>query len=168
METHFDVALPPLNQVLLTKLNFYLKENGNLNFDALPLSRTRCVFFNSNVHYFCWGWGEISSLEPRPTMQHCSYFLLNRLPWLCIQGFGIQYTKLPYLLLKLLSCQSSAEIGVNLLVKVLTILLILSFCSNRDRGVGGAGGVCAPQYFENYKDLVRKSALCPPPPILNH
>ena len=35
---------------------------------------------------------------------------------------------------------------------------------DRDRGVGGAGGGrhVPPKYFENYKDLVRKSVLCPP------
>ena len=31
-------------------------------------------------------------------------------------------------------------------------------------GGGGQGGTC-PQYFENYKDLARKSVLCPPPNI---
>ena len=35
----------------------------------------------------------------------------------------------------------------------------------RDRGVGGAGGhVPPPQYFKNYKELVRKSVLCTPLP----
>ena len=27
---------------------------------------------------------------------------------------------------------------------------------------GGAGGTCSPQYFKNYRELVRKSVLCPP------
>ena len=39
----------------------------------------------------------------------------------------------------------------------------------RDRGVGGGGaggdrGARAPQHFKNYKELVRKRVLCPPPP----
>ena len=32
---------------------------------------------------------------------------------------------------------------------------------SRDRGVGGTGGARAPQYFYNYKELVRK-CLVPP------
>ena len=34
----------------------------------------------------------------------------------------------------------------------------------RSRGVGKGGTFPPPQYFENYKELVRKSILCPPPP----
>ena len=30
--------------------------------------------------------------------------------------------------------------------------------------LGGGGGTRFPQYFQNYKELVRKSVLCPPPP----
>ena len=40
------------------------------------------------------------------------------------------------------------------------------YSSGCSRGAGGQ--VPPPQYFENYKELVRKSVLCPPPPILNH
>ena len=34
----------------------------------------------------------------------------------------------------------------------------------RSRGVGKGAPSPPPQYFENYKELVRKSILCPPPP----
>ena len=41
---------------------------------------------------------------------------------------------------------------------------LLSEEHGRDRGAGGGGGrgPFPPQYFENYKELVRKSVLCPP------
>ena len=31
-----------------------------------------------------------------------------------------------------------------------------------EKGGGGQGGHVPPQYFQNYKELVRKSVLCPP------
>ena len=41
---------------------------------------------------------------------------------------------------------------------------ILKYCFYRNRVVGGTGGACAPPIFLNYKELVRKSVFCPPPP----
>ena len=35
----------------------------------------------------------------------------------------------------------------------------------RSRGEGGAGKHVPPEYFKIYKELVRKSVLCPPPNI---
>ena len=47
-------------------------------------------------------------------------------------------------------------------------VLINERSCDRDCGAGGWGGAGegarAPQYFKNYRELVRKSVLCPPPP----
>ena len=41
--------------------------------------------------------------------------------------------------------------------------LVVSSGTAEQGGGGGAGGTCPPQYFKNYRELVRKSVLCPPP-----